>query len=265
MECSPGSPSAWRLRCPVYLPVLGPAIRNEGAEPVRVVGNDGPRPFASYDELRELIGAITRHPDALTVVATSVGAYTTGIADDLGERLPTAPGVEHAAQVADLARDALDDEHREAAAAAAAALAAQRRFGSLIGTATGVLLTASGVGGVLRSVVVGGLGLATGSGTPDTPPSPARSITAETYDTITIEALRAALDADDVELSAAERRTLAAAVEQADAAGDDLDARRTAIIDAEHIGLGISTVGRFLDRVRQRSGVDELREDRRAD
>ncbi|MEO1055477.1 MAG: hypothetical protein AAFY28_01030 [Actinomycetota bacterium] len=260
----PGLALGLAAALPVYLPVIGPAIRNEGAEPVRVEGNDGPRTIASYDELRELIGAITRHPDALTVVATSVGGYTTSIADGLGARLPNEPGVEHAAQVADLVRDALDDEHREAAAAAVAAVAGQRRFGSLIGTATGVLLTATGVGGVIRSVAPAGVGLATSGGTSNTPPPPARSITAETYDTITIEALRAAVGSDDIEMPGDDRRSLGDAIELVDAHGDNFEGRRDALIDAERIGLTIPSVGRFLNGVRQRSGIDELREDRRS-
>ncbi|MEM9516237.1 MAG: hypothetical protein AAGA42_15410 [Actinomycetota bacterium] len=259
----PGLALGLAAALPVYLPVIGPAIRNEGSEPVRVESNSGPRTLASYDGLRELIGAITRHPNALTVVATSVGGYTTSITDRLGERLPIEAGVEHAAQVADLVRDALDDEHREAAAAAAAAVAGQRRFGSLIGTATGVLLTATGVGGVVRSAAPAVARLATSGGTPNTPPPPARSITAETYDTITIEALRAALGADHIEMSAEDRTRLADAVALADTNDDDLEGRREAIIDADRLGLSIPAVGRFLDGVRRRSGIDELREDRR--
>ena len=261
----PGLATGVAAALPAYLPAIGPAIRNEGPEPVRVLGTDGPRTLATYDELRELVGALGRDDEALVIVATSLAAYTTDVVHEVGPDLATAPGVEYPAQVADLVRDALDDEHREATAAAAASIAAQQRRSSLLGTAANVFIDATRVSRVLRTATSIGLGL-TESTTPSSAAArPARSVTAEIYDTITVEALRVAAAAEQLELDPTDREALGAAIALVDAAGDDLGVRRRAIIDAEYVALHVPAVAAFLNAARQRSGVDELREDRRPD
>ncbi|MEM8618472.1 MAG: hypothetical protein AAGF73_01990 [Actinomycetota bacterium] len=261
----PGLATGVAAALPVYLPAIGPAIRNEGTEPVRVVGANGPRTLATYDELRELIGALGRHDEALVIVAMSLAAYTIDVIAEAGPDLATAPGVEYPAQVADLVRDALDDEHREAAASTATSIAAQRQHRSLLGAAATVVVNATQVSRVLRTVTSFSLGPIDAQDPSSVVALPDRSITAEIYDTITVETLRVAAATEHLELDPTDRQTLVAAIALVDAAGDDLGMRRRAIIDAEYVARQVPAAGGFLSAARQRSGVDELREDRRPD
>lgn len=256
---------------PVYLPTLGPAIRNEGAEPVHVAPTGSPPTLelSSYDELRELFGALLRDDEAQVIIGAAIGGYTSDVASQLGPMLAERPGAEHVAQVADLVRDAADAEIAEARAAAAATLAGQRRIGSLIGSATSVLMKAAGIGIALRAAASQAINRVAAAGDGGTDRVEAAlervSVGAQTYDNLTVAAVAAALDAHGPELAPERREELTVHLQRVDEAGDDLDRRRTAIIELDLVAGGVPVIQRFVDAVRARSGVDELREHRRPD
>jgi len=131
-----------------YIDTLAPAIGKEdgGRVTLNVLGET---PFTfelgTYEEVRELVGAIGRDEQAQAAIGVTLGAYVNSIVDELGVDIASRSGIEHVAQFADLVGDAVSAEQAEMVAAAAASSSQRRLLADAVGF--GVSATAKTIGG----------------------------------------------------------------------------------------------------------------------
>jgi hypothetical protein len=125
-----------------------------------IVTKLGDEPFqiklGTYDEVRNLFGAIARNPQAQTALGLTIGAFTNSVVDRLGSELGEQSGIDDVARFADLIGDGVSAEQAEMMAAAADA---EMQLGQVLGIAS----SAIGVGvslaafGPITSAVIGGV------------------------------------------------------------------------------------------------------------
>ena len=131
-----------------YIDTLAPAIgKEDGGRVVLNVLGETPFTFelGTYEEVRDLIGAIGRDEQAQLAIGVTLGAYVNSIVDELGVDIPRRSGIEHVAQFADLVGDAVSAEQAEMVAGAAASSAQRRLLADAVGF--GASATASAIGG----------------------------------------------------------------------------------------------------------------------
>ena len=249
-----------------YIDTLAPAIGKEDGGRVRVNGS-GPNPFTfdlgSYEDVRDLVAAISRDPQAQAAIGVTLGAYLNTIVDELGADLATRSGVEHVAQFADLVGDAVSAEQAEMIASAAASSAQRRTLAGGVGFGLSAAATALGGGPVVGFAVnqlvrVGTDRLAVVD--PDAMPNGA--IRHVTYDAIVVAAVTAgrALTADDPD----DPDDLARVDEYLDRlaeldASGDVDGHRAAVADmASFIERETPGLDRFVNSVTNVAAVNEL-------
>ncbi len=135
-----------------YIDTLAPAIDREDGGQVRVSSLGDP-PFSyelgTYEEVRNLVGAIGRDARAQTAIGITLGAYLNTIVDELGADIARGSGVEHVAQFADLVGDAVSAEQAEMIATAAASSAQRRVLAGGVGFALSSAAGAAGAGPVV--------------------------------------------------------------------------------------------------------------------
>jgi hypothetical protein len=139
-----------------YIDTLAPALGKEDGGKVDVLVL-GETPFTvelgTYEEVRDLIGAIGRDARAQTAIGVTLGAYVNSLADGLGVDIARRSGVEHVAQFADLVGDAVTAEQAEMVAAAAAASAQRRVLAGAVGFGVSAAASAAGGGPIVNFAV----------------------------------------------------------------------------------------------------------------
>ncbi len=173
-----------------YIDTLAPAIGKEDGGRVRpTVFGESPFTFelGTYEEVRDLVGAIGRDSQAQAAIGVTLGAYVNSIVDELGGDIAQRSGVEHVAQFADLVGDAVSAEQAEMVASAAASSAQRRMIADGVGFGVSTA-TATAGGGPLVGFAVNQL-IRLGSDRfahvdPDTMPNGA--IRHRTYDAIVV-------------------------------------------------------------------------------
>ena len=115
-----------------YIDTLAPAIRKEdGGAVTLIVLGDTPFTFdlGTYEEVRDLVGAIGRDEQAQAAIGVTLGAYVNSVVDELGIDVASRSGIEHVAQFADLVGDAVSAEQAEMVAARRRVVGAAARPG----------------------------------------------------------------------------------------------------------------------------------------
>jgi len=139
-----------------YIDTLAPAIRKEdgGAVTLIVLGHT---PFTfdlgTYEEVRDLVGAIGRDEKAQAAIGVTLGAYVNSVVDELGIDVASRSGIEHVAQFADLVGDAVSAEQAEMVAGAAASSAQRRVLANAVGFGATAAANATGAGPVVGFAV----------------------------------------------------------------------------------------------------------------
>jgi hypothetical protein len=135
-----------------YIDTLGPGIGAEDGGRVRIVGPETHRftvDLGSYEEVRNLFGAVARDAGAQATLGVVVGAYARHVVNMLGAAIDRRTGVQHVAQFADLLGDAVDAEQSEMIAAAIASTTHRRQLADLVGFGAGAASSAGGIGAVV--------------------------------------------------------------------------------------------------------------------
>ena len=155
-----------------YIDTLAPAIGKEdgGKVTLNVLGET---PFTfdlgTYEEVRDLVGAIGRDEKAQAAIGVTLGAYVNSIVDDLGVDIATHSGIEHVAQFADLVGDAVSAEQAEMVAGAAASSAQRRLLANAVGFGASGAVSAIGGGPIVGFAVNQLVRVGTDSSRPSTP------------------------------------------------------------------------------------------------
>ena len=117
----------------------------------------GETPFTfelgTYEEVRDLVGAIGRDEQAQAAIGVTLGAYVNSIVDELGVDIASRSGIEHVAQFADLVGDAVSAEQAEMVAAAAASSSQRRVLADAVGFGVSATATTTGGGPVVDFAV----------------------------------------------------------------------------------------------------------------
>jgi hypothetical protein len=139
-----------------YIDTLAPATGKEDGGRVRPAVF-GATPFTyelgTYEDVRDLIGAIGRDAQAQAAIGVTLGAYVNSIVDELGVDVAQRSGVEHVAQFADLVGDAVSTEQAEMVASAAASSAQRRLLADGVGFGVSAAAAAAGGGPVVGFAV----------------------------------------------------------------------------------------------------------------
>ena len=139
-----------------YIDTLAPAIGQEDGGRVTLLV-PGATPFTfelgTYEDVRDLVGAISRDAQAQAAIGVTLGAYLNSIADGLGVGIARRSGIEHVAQFADLVGDAVSAEQAEMIADAAASSAQQRLLVDAVGFGASAAVSAAGGGPVVGFAV----------------------------------------------------------------------------------------------------------------
>jgi hypothetical protein len=132
-----------------YVDTLGRGIGAEHGGDVRIT-TIGEHPFTielgTYEQVRNLLGAIARDVEAQAALGVVLGAYMNTVIQRVGSDVNDRTGVEDVAQFADLIGDAVTAEQAEMIAAATALAAQQGVLAGAIGFATTTLTTSFGAG-----------------------------------------------------------------------------------------------------------------------
>lgn len=257
---------------PGYVDTLAPAIRQEGSYPVLVVDDGFEAEIGTYDDVVDLFGSLLRDPAAQAALGTTLGAYTTRVAIDLGADIVSGPGLQYVSRFTDLIADASRTEQAELVMQAAAEEAGRRRLGAIIGFGVVGALSLGGAGSVARAVVSRSLTLATDFVAEVDPEQlPDARIPSQTYDLITVGVLTVvATDPGErrrAGLRGVPRRDwteLGRRIDEIDTA-DDPDERTRRILRLDHwIEADVPLLAGYLGRVRSSPGMDELTEGRTA-
>lgn len=254
-----------------YIDTLAPAIGKEDGGRVRPTVF-GTTPFTvelgTYEEVRDLVGAIGRDARAQAALGVTLGAYVNAIVDDLGGDVARRSGVEHVAQFADLVGDAVSVEQAEMVATAAASSAQRRLIADGVGFGVSAAAATAG-GGPLVGFAVNQL-IRIGADRfahvdPDTMPNGA--IRHRTYDAIVVASVtlgrthptvtdrdRPADDADDLARVDEHLDRLA----RLDAAGD-IDGYIDEVSDmAQFIERNTPNLDSFVNSITNVAAVNEL-------
>ena len=139
-----------------YVDTLGRGIGLEDGGDVRVT-TIGEHPFTielgTYEEVRNLFGAVARDVEAQAALGVVLGAYMNTVIDEVGPDLAERSGVEGVAQFADLLGDAVTAEQAEMIAAATADAAQRGVLAGAIGFGSTAVASSFG-GGPLVGVAV---------------------------------------------------------------------------------------------------------------
>lgn len=258
-------------------PRIAPALRREAdGYPVIVFDGDGSMSdeaieLGAYDDLVDLVGALLRDEEAAAEVGRALGRYTVSAVGDAGADVATSVALGHVAEFTDLVTDAARAEQAELVAEAAARASWVETFGSSIRLATGVALTAAGVGAVSRLVTDRAMDAATGAITDRIDPDAIHGaaidaavheliVTTVVRNAVTRHDVRAGLGLDDV--TEPQWQMMRAHLAAIDAA-PDASARTAAALRLEWwIDANVPALGGVLADVKAAPALHELTESR---
>ncbi len=139
-----------------YVDTLGRGIGAEDGGDVRVTTIDE-HPFTielgTYEEVRELFGAMARDLEAQAALGVVLGAYMNTVTERVGQEIGSRTGVEEVAQFADLIGDAVTAEQAEMVAVATAAATRWGILAGAIGFASSTAVSSLGAGPVVGLAV----------------------------------------------------------------------------------------------------------------
>jgi hypothetical protein len=255
-----------------YIDPLAPAIRQEGAYPVLVLGDGVEVELGTYDEVVDLFGAVLRDPHAQAALGIVLGGYVTAVVTREGAGIVDGPGLQYVSRFTDLIADATRTEQAELVMEAAAEEAHRRQIGGMIGFGATMAFAFAGAESPARAVISRAIAIGTNAVAPVAPAKmPDARIPSRTYDLITVAALGVVVSdraqRQRAGLSAVDERDwdqVARRLNEIESEGDP-DERTRRILRLDHwIEDNVPALAGYLVRIRSAPGMDELTEGRTA-